>query len=50
MNVNNTSIAVSGVLDEASIKKIAAAIAATQSNYTERQTNGRVVPKGAFDR
>ena len=50
MNVNNTSIAVSGVLDEASIKKITAAIAASQANYTERQTNGRVVPRGALDR
>ena len=50
MNVNNTSIAVSGVLDEASIKKIAAAIATSQANYTERQVNGRVVPRGAFDR
>lgn len=49
MNVNNTSIAVSGVLDEASIKKIAAAIAATQSNYTERQTNGRVLTAGRRD-
>ena len=49
MNVNNTSIAVSGVLDEASIKKIAAAISASQANYTERQVNGRVLTSGRRD-
>ena len=40
--VNNTAIQVSGVLDEASIKKITAAIAASQSEYANRQARGTV--------
>ena len=48
--VNNTSIQVSGVLDDASIKKITESIALAQANYSQRQTNGRVIPRGALDR
>ena len=50
VSVNNTSIQVSGVLDDASIKKITESIALAQANYSQRQTNGRVIPRGALDR
>jgi len=47
--VNNTAITVSGVLDEASIQKIAASIAANQSAYLNRQNAGGS-GLGAWDR